>query len=162
MQPHRRDVDHLWLQLLVGEVATRRRSVQTARHPRGQRQRHGRSHIDPRVHGQAGGNHGRLLLLLVQTIRPEGSKSCVSNLCGAEKRRSLIGLLHERPRSTIRLSRTVRSDTTGAQWSGPMKLRVVCELMSGRMTESDRGSGPSHCMCSAVFVLRVHIALVMF
>ena len=47
-----------------------------------------------------------------------------------------------RPRSTIRLSRTIRSVATENQWSGPIKLRILSEFLPSRRTESDGGSGP--------------------
>ena len=34
-----------------------------------------------------------------------------------------------RLRSTVRLSQTIRSVATGTQWSIPMKLPIVCELL---------------------------------
>ena len=48
-----------------------------------------------------------------------------------------------RPRSTIRLSPTIRSVATETQWSRSMKLRIVYEFLLCRTTETDSGSGPS-------------------
>ena len=43
-----------------------------------------------------------------------------------------------RPRSTIRLSHTIRSVVTGAQWSRTMKLPIVTEFLPSRTIETDR------------------------
>ena len=45
-----------------------------------------------------------------------------------------------RPKSTLILSRTIRSVATGTQWSGPTKSPIEYELMPGRAIESDGGS----------------------
>ena len=42
-----------------------------------------------------------------------------------------------RPRSTIRLSHTIRSVATGAQWSRPIKLPIVFEFLLSRTIETD-------------------------
>ena len=57
--------------------------------------------------------------------------------CGTCVRRPL------KPRSDcIRLCRSIRSVTTGTRWSGPMKSRIVYELLPSRTTEYYGGSGP--------------------
>ena len=43
-----------------------------------------------------------------------------------------------RLRSTVRLSHTIRSVTTGTQWSRPMKPRIVFEFLFSRTTDTDR------------------------
>ena len=48
-----------------------------------------------------------------------------------------------KPRSTIRLSPTIRSVATETQWSRPMKVRIVYEFPRRRTTETDSGLGPS-------------------
>ena len=48
-----------------------------------------------------------------------------------------------RPRSTIKLSPTIRSVATETQWSRPLNLRIVYEFLLGRTTETDGESGPS-------------------
>ena len=65
--------------------------------------------------------------------------------------------------STIRLSRTIRSVATGTQWSWPMKSHTVyCELLPGRMTESDSGPRPRdrlrHRITFYSLSLRCHIS----
>ena len=48
-----------------------------------------------------------------------------------------------RPRSTIRLSRKIRSVATETQWRRAMKLWIVYEFLLSRTTETDSGSWPS-------------------
>ena len=74
-------------------------------------------------------------------LRKKPKKSCgfafCRVACGTCVRRPL------KPRSDcIRLCCTIRSVTTGTRWSGPMKSRIVYELLPSRTTEYYGGSGP--------------------
>ena len=52
-----------------------------------------------------------------------------------------------RPRSTVGLSRTIRSVAAGTQWSRPLKSLIVYEFLPCCTTGSGSESSPLACSC---------------